>query len=234
MIYNLEIYEDYIKSILKRMPILKTDQLLRCLVKTYKEMDDDLALQTLHALQRKGYVLLSPDGWAMTKGEYQAISQDKFNKGISDDDFFRLPNMSFKVEKYGPSSDYIDSFWLVADLMPMAMNFIKLEGSPWYFAFDTSAAPEKPPRLYEITRIPKDKEDTRALVLRTAGPKITDKDLQSKIIRIALIENPGHAWVVPYIGFKYICVLDGRAKSHFRIVETRTEDIWKECNEQNI
>ena len=58
---------------------------------------------------------------------------------------------------------------------------------------------------------------------------ISDKETRETVRRIAIIDNANHAWEVPYVGFKYICVLDDDSPQNYKVIEKRNnEDLWKD------
>ena len=79
MIESIQKYQDFIMSIFKKIPIMKTKQSILCLVNGYEEIDENSALGILFSLQKKEYIFLSVDGWVMTQGFYKKISNDKKN-----------------------------------------------------------------------------------------------------------------------------------------------------------
>ena len=229
MIYNLEEYEHEIRSVLERLPLCRKKQLIKVLVNTYEGMNEFLANETLLAIQRRGHVFLSTDDWAMTKGMYLRISQDRYFEGVNSNENYmqgcRLGNMTSLIQKNNVVGDEIDCFWLAVDMLPDSKDFI-VGCTPWVICFDTSANKETVSRLYQITKIAADKELTRCEILRSL-PKIEDNDLKKVITRIALIEDERHAWKIPHIGFSFICVLDPNSDRGYRIVEKRTgKDVW--------
>lgn len=227
MIYHLDEYEPYIRSILKRLPLCYTAQLVRCLINTYDGMDEKMANEVLLAIQRKGYVYLSSDGWAMTKGMYQRIINDRYSyEENANDKKCRLKNMSEKIKEANVITDAIDCFWLVIDLIPASNNFI-VGLEPWSIVFDTPSKNEDG-KLIQITKIAKNKEFARFELLKSLEDDFT-KRFRTCIKRFAIIENEAHAPLVPHIGFTHICVLDPNTSRGYRLVEKRTgEEVWGE------
>jgi len=226
MIQNEEIYIEFLLGIIKKMSILKTEQLSRALYKTYQGMNRKIANNVLSNMQDHGSILLSPDGWAMTKGTYASISGDKLMENILNKSQFRIPPMDRMIKDYGISMDAIECLWIVIDMLPDSIDFV-VNKNPWFLLFDTQKTNEDVSKLYEITRIPKNKEEARIEMLRAVS--VTKEPMRQSIVRIALIDDEKHSWMVPHIGFSYICVLDDNAKSHFKVIEKRTgENLWDE------
>ena len=78
MIYNIETYSEFITRILKKIPYIKTEILIRCLVNYYPNVNEKMAKEILYDIQSNGECLMSTDGWTLTKGMYYRISDDKF------------------------------------------------------------------------------------------------------------------------------------------------------------
>ena len=93
MIIGLDEYERFIRGILKKVPVMKMNQLVKALVNNYEEMDESFAQSILFAIERKGYVLLSENGWALTQGAYLTITNDRFFDGIIKNRTYRLPDL---------------------------------------------------------------------------------------------------------------------------------------------
>jgi len=222
MTYNLEKYSNYICSILRKIPYIKTDILLLCLRNTFNELDEDKAKEILFELQSEGDCLLSEDGWAITKGIYYQLSNDTFRDNIKYFNDYRLPPIESMISSL--DKDDVDVMWIVADMMPMAKDFIVCD-IPWNIMFDTYSE-ENGGKLVQLIKIPKDIEDMRIELLKCSKNLIPNDSLRESVKRIALIENESHAWKIPRLGFTEICVLDQNKPHGFRIVERRNEGVW--------
>ena len=244
MIYELESkYEVFVKNILKVIPILQTKQLIICLEKTFEECTANTALapEILKALQRKGMLMLTYDGYAMTKGAYVYLTNDKFFDNVDLNDSIRIKdkmavirfekNNKRIVTKTGDTKDLIDqkeqdlidAMWIVADMMPGSKDFIA-SAYPWLLTFINEE--QENSKLFEITKIPAKNEFGKIQLLKQL-PVISDKETRETVRRIAIIDNANHAWEVPYVGFKYICVLDDDSPQNYKVIEKRNnEDLW--------
>lgn len=241
MIDNYETYSNYVRGILKKVPILKTGQLISALMSEYedKDMDAQFALAILHAIQRNGHVLLSSGGWAMTKGAYRMYSKDKFGTAIESNADFRLGDkisvfsddqhrivQSVNMEKLLSNKDLkmIDCMWVVADLMPLSEHFI-IGTDPWNLIFVSED--DAGGTCYEVVKINETSENATIEMLRNT-PRITDHEMRDSICRIAVLDSADHAWKVPYIGFTHICVLDKQSETGYSVIETRGDDRWSD------
>ena len=121
MIYELESkYEVFIKNILKSIPILRAKQLIICLEKSFEECasNKELPLEILKALQRKGMLMLTYDGYVITRGAYVYLTNDKFFDNVDLNDSIRIKdkmavirfekNNKRIVTKTGDTKDLID------------------------------------------------------------------------------------------------------------------------------
>ena len=246
MIYELESkYEVFIKNILKSIPILRAKQLIICLEKTFEECasNKELPLEILKALQRKGMLMLTYDGYVMTRGAYVYLTNDKFFDNVDLNDSIRIKdkmavirfekNNKRIVTKTGDTKDLIDrreqdlidAMWIAADMMPGSKDFI-VSAYPWLLTFINEE--QENSKLFEITKISSKNETAKVQLLKRL-PVISDQETRETVRRIAIIDNPEHAWAVPYVGFKYICVLDENCPQNYRVIEKRENEIlWKD------
>ena len=226
MIYNMEEYGEFLDNILKKIKLCYTWQLVRCLTNTFKDMTEQFAIEIIFALQRQGHVLLSEDGWAMTKAMYQNLSGDKFFEKLEVTRSFRIPAIDYEVKKSNFYDAQIDCFTIAVDLLPESINFAKGE-DPWCFIFDTQTPEsEGSGKLFQITKIPKEIEIARIEYLKSL-PKIEDEATKKVITRIAIIEDERHAWMVPHIGFTNIVKIDPKRARGYSVIEKREGDkVW--------
>ena len=224
MIRGLEEYETYIRKILKKVPLMRTEQMETMLMKTFEGTDRTLAGQILTAVQRRGYLLLSEDGWLMTKGIYVQLSGDTFYDELLPQGQCRLPEMDALCRDFRRGQTEL--MWLIADLAPMSNDFLMSCGV-WDAAFITEDEEEKEAKIYELIWIPGRLERVKCELLRTL-PEVKDPADRRLIVRIAVMENGVHAYKVPYKGIRYIVEPDGSAR-HYRIAEKRTgEEVWQD------
>lgn len=246
MIYELETkYEGFVKNILKTIPILQAKQLVICLENSFEECAENkgLSVEILKALQRKGALMLTYDGYVMTRGAYVYLTNDKFFDNVDLNDNIRIKEkmsvIRFEkdnkrvVTKTGDTNDLIsqqerdriEAMWVVADMMPGSKNFI---ASAYPFIFTYINEDQENSKCYEITKISEKNEFAKIELLKRL-PVISDKRARETVRRIAIIENEKHAWEIPHIGFKYICVIDKNSPQNYRVVEKRDNDIlWKD------
>ena len=224
MIRGLEEYETYIRKILKKVPLMRTEQMEIMLMKTFEGTDRTLAGQILTAVQRRGYLLLSEDGWLMTKGIYVQLSGDTFYDGLLPQGQCRLPEMDGLCRDFWRGQT--EPMWVIADLAPSSNGFL-MNCGVWDAAFITEDEEEKEAKIYELIWIPGRLERVKCELLRTL-PEVKDKADRRLIVRIAVMENGVHAYKVPYKGIRYIVEPDGSAR-HYRIAEKRTgEEVWQD------
>ena len=225
MIYHMEEYESLVRKILQKMPVVRTEQLVLFLKKTFMGITDDAAMHILVGIQRKGYVLLSIDGWAMKKSIYVELTGDDAFAELLSYGPYRLRFMEKICREFYPKR--VKLLWLIADLAPMSEEFF-LSEKPWDLVFVSEDNADQPARIYEFIYISAQGESAAAEMLRTM-PKIKEKEDRESIIRIALMENSAHSYKIPYRGFRYIAETDDSSPAHYRITERRKkEEAWKD------
>lgn len=218
-------YENFLLSILAKMPYAKIEQLLLCLINNYQGMDRDLAMPIIFSLQKKGKIILSEDGWALTKSAYSRFSNDYYFDNFVYNKEYKLKEGESLILNGGGKVDDINCFWLIADMMPTSADFIQ-SGAPFSFSFEHLNYKTGTAKIYQIANIPKEKEDARCELIRSL-PMVKTDEQRSSIVRIAIMDNEKHFWKVPHLGFHFVCTLDENEPKHFRIVEQRDkEDIW--------
>jgi len=224
MIRGLEEYENHIRKILKKVPLMRTEQMEIMLMRTFEGTDRALAGQILTAVQRRGYLLLSEDGWLMTKAIYVQLSGDTFYDGLLPQGQCRLPEMDALCRDFRRGQTEL--MWVIADLAPSSNDFLMSCGV-WDAAFITEDEEEKEAKIYELIWIPERLERVKCELLRTL-PDVKDRADRRLIVRIAVMENGVHAYKVPYKGIRYIVEPDGSAR-HYRIAGKRTgEEVWQD------
>ena len=227
MIYDLEKYSKFICSILRKVPCIKTEILHLCLKNAFSDLDIYAAKDILFELQAEGDCLLSEDGWTITKGTYYQLSNDNFRDNIKYFNDYRLPAIEPLISNI--DKDDVDVMWIVADMMPLAKDFIVCD-IPWNIMFDTYTK-DSPGKLVQIIKLPKDIEDLRIELLKCSKNIVPDESVRDSIKRIALIENKEHSWKVPRLGFTEICVLDPETPRGFRVIERRKEGVWDDIEQ---
>lgn len=227
-----EEYQESIRRMMRKVPVMRTQQLVLAIQHlSRKNVSEDVAMIYLTDMQSNGYLCMSIDGWAMTKGAYTAITGD--NRYIRLE--YKAPfiinfEIDTLVEKYLTShqnyyKNLVDSMWVTVELLPLSEEFIATN-FPWSISFIIYNKRIDKSYLYQITNISKRKEDAHIELLKDYA-RVDDEDLRKTYRRIAIIEDEKHAWKVPHLGFEFICVIDKNTPTGFRIVETRNEDeMW--------
>ncbi|MBR0417876.1 MAG: hypothetical protein IJI66_01760 [Erysipelotrichaceae bacterium] len=246
MIIGLDEYERFIRGILKKVPVLKVRQLVKALENNYEDMDSALAQSILFAIERKGYVLLSENGWAMTQGAYLTITNDRFFDGIVKNKAYRMPdqlpyydvdsdNKRYKVRDIelkdaldDKQMQLIRCMYLVIDMLPDSCEFVAGE-FPWNIMFVTEPDDDKKGMLYQIAYVPKRTEDIEFELMRNL-PKVDHQELRDSVRRIVVLENDKSIDKVPYIGITHICKINERTARGYEVLGSprkRTE-AWKQ------
>ncbi len=218
------IYETYIKRILARVKILRIKTLCDCVNNQFAKNYEDQIFTAMLALQRKGVLLLSSDGWCMTKGAYKRFTvqtQDFFNDAIDYTQDYRLSDTSF-IKSSGYDMDVADCMVITADMEPDSDNFVA-GYAPWFVQFVTKPREGSASRIYQITKVRSGEELTAAILL-SHMPWISDEDLLNCIYRIAVIEDPDSAFLIPRLGFVHIVQIDDNEEKGYRLLESRPKE----------
>lgn len=259
-IIHFDQYKNVVTDVLNKVQVLRTDQLASIVMGYAEELDDNVdrakAQSILTAIQRNGYVLMNEDGWAMTKTAHLTLTNGKFSENISHSNTFRINNtlerikyMENNVRKVSKSGtvdkflsrkqlDDIGAMWIIADMYPVSANFTKECCPPYNFEFIQNGEPADeengyeavPSLLYQIIYINAADENATISMLE-ALPKVKEKAMRDSIMRVVIMENPKHAWKIPYVGVSHICALDPKSDTHYTIVETRSdEERWRDMD----
>lgn len=222
-------YEQFIVEIMDRVKFVRTDTIVRCLCNCFKRVWEADALHYLRDVQRMGYVILSEDGWCLTKARYRLLCNDKDFENIKIDADFRLSTIKgLNIRDY--DTNIADCMMVIADMMPLSANFI-VGASPWYLEFIAKTNNEEKGRLFQVTTFRKGEEEAMGEVIATLERKKSE-ELRKQIRRIAILDDESMTWAVPKLGFSNICVLDTNEDSGLRIVEHREQDeCWDEYPE---
>jgi len=230
MITNLEVYETFVMDVMEKTPLLKTQQLKIMLYKYFqsvdKDMTPDFAESIIFAVQRRARILLTPDGWCMTKGQYKKILCNHAEEKIKNSEsVFRLPEMDEQCSKINPS--LINLMWIIAYEMPKSIDYV-VGTFPWQVMYITKATSDTPSRLYQFAYISKN-EDRQTCMLLKSMPKVGE-EFKSVTRRIVLLENEESAPYVPFIGISHILALDEQKKGSYHTVEARKilSERWKD------
>ena len=223
------IYESYIRRVLERVQILRIKTLKDCVNNCFRKDYGDQIESALLSMQRRGRILLSSDGWCLTKGAYKRftnITRDYFNDKVDYTSSFRLSDTSFL--EYGEyDRDIADCMVVVADMHPDSRDFV-IGHMPWLVQFVTPYHEDSPSRLYQITKI-KSGEELAYGTLMSQLPVMEDEDVLDAIYRIAVLENPESAYLVPKLGFIHIVQINENEPSGYTIIESRSPEYrWKD------
>lgn len=258
MITDFYLYYDFIKNIMRKLTVLKTEQLILSLMNYYYDdvhMSREKAQNILNSMQAHGYILLSKSGYAMTKGYYKTITADKFMDNLNYDSnkarpelsgYYHLPDNLTAYDTAGNYSDsgdieyfindyykkLINCYWIVVDMFPESYSFAVTQ-EPYNIMFGVNN--EDDSALYELVYIDKQSARWMPEILRNTakgGSPIDHdgyEDVSAYIHRIVILEDKNDAWRIPYIGVDFICVLDETSDTHYEVIETREgEDRWKD------
>ena len=218
-------FELFIRNILAKVSILKKQQLVLCLCRYYSEIYPETAENIINHAQKKGILLVSTDGYVMTKGAYSTLTGDTYGDDLKLDEDVRI-RQPINIDGGRTTGDTIDCMWIVANMMPDSNNFIICPG-PWSIQFIVQKN-DDPAKLFQVMRITKDKEIPSSIMLRNMTNDI-DKKMRLQIRRIVLLDDDSFAWRFPKVGVTHIAVIDEKDPNGFKIVEKRKpEEAWQD------
>lgn len=208
-------------------------------------------------LQNKGYLLVTESLHVITKDFYKFITYDNFYDGLNKNEFMKVPkefdyylkNQNGERVKGGTTSikdyfktdqrrrDILKSMWIVADNLPDSKEFV-VANLPWTIIFEekvdtisTVDGEEQTTtnwKVVEVAYFHNEGERALAEIIRNKGNVY--KEVRNSVHRIAMVENPEHAFLVPYYGFTEIFAEDKSTHRHIKLVERRNKEIaWKDA-----
>ena len=218
-------FELFIRNILAKGSIMKKQQLILCLCRYYSEIYPDTAEDIINHAQKKGILLVSTDGYVMTKGAYSTLTGDTYGDDLKLDEDVRI-KQPININGGRTTGNTIDCMWIVANMMPDSNNFIVCP-DPWNIQFIVQKN-DDPAKLFQVMRITKDKEIPSSIMLKNMANDI-DKKMRLQIRRIVLLDDDSFAWRFPKVGVTHIAVIDEKVPNGFRIVEKRKpEEAWSD------
>lgn len=232
MIRNFLDFKPFVDEIMGKCGVIRTNTLINCLTNYFENVDPDDADSIIRSLQEYSSLLVSEDGWTITKGCYQRITADTALRNIQYSQDYRLPDNAINLMDKRDIA-IVECMPIVADMMPFSKDFV-ISGYPWtvQFIVETNSDDEEeqeertPSRLYQVVRVDSGNEIPLALLINTISI-FEDKLYKEHIRRIAVISDERQALTIPFLGFSAICVFDETEPHGFRVVQTRTgDDAW--------
>ncbi len=211
-------YEKFLNELIYYFNPCYTAQLHRALTKQFGNLDSRSAYELLAKYQNDGRILLSEDGWAMTKGKYVQITKDSKYENVNVSANPRLQNITRQVKDYCDLKHFrlLDCLWVLIDMLPDSMDFA-LTNKPFQISLIAKG------QLYQIISIPASEEDLRIDML-TSLPADYYENFRTSVNRIVVMERADHYFKLPKnIGIKFVCVIDHNKPSHIRITKTFDE-----------
>ena len=218
MVYFETDYENLLIDMMKKSSIYRLRQLVLCLTNSFAISDKE-ALDAIYNAQRNGYLLISTDGWVISKGLYQSMFDDKLFDKLVPIAKERIP---FDINDYCREyrKDYVASLWLVADFMPDSKDFSECS-FPFTYSFIKEGKAAN--SLIEICYFAHEDAELMQEMLKIQ-PRIDSDSLKDRIRRIAIVEDKNDAIYVPYLGFSHIVKIDERRKDGVAVIEQRKKD----------
>ena len=217
-------YSLFVRRLLTKLGILKTKQVILCLVNAFNNINEKEAEELLFYLQKMNYLVMSKDGYVMKRMFYRDYCDDKFFDNLDQKKPYWIDfEFADVCEMY---QHIIDCFWLVADMMPLSKDFALCD-NVWSFVFDADLKDGKH-SLYEIGYIPKDKIEITMELLKMTS-QIPYDDVRECVKRIAIVDDEKMCKRIKKMGFCAIAVIDENEKKGYRIVQKRnSEEAWKD------
>ena len=223
MTYLEEHYEEYrsfAKELLYYFNPMKTEQMQRAFMKYYANMSDELIRSILYKLQDHRVILMSSDGWLMSRGKYIQLTGDSRYDRLTNGSYTLLPDMKGYVDNQC-NMKLINCLWILIDMLPASLDFT-LTHKPFQISFMS-----KKRELYQVIYIPTLEEPARFEMLRALPNDLLD-DVKKAIKRIVILEDEKSVDRVPQgRGIRFILVIDDTTKTHYRVVQKR-ENIWED------
>lgn len=225
MFYNLQ--NDcslFVRNIMNKVGFLKTKQLVICMMNSIEELkNENDALFALELLQKKNYLIMSVDGYTLKRKLYADLTGDKFYDNI---DTSKKEFIPFKMEKYSEKyKGIINSFWIVADMMPLSKDFY-LGDNVWNYVFDVDL--EDKHLLYEVAYYPSEKIDIFNEILKHTS-QIPHDDTRKTLRRIVLTDDASAYKKIKKLGINGVAVIDNNNENGYCLVDKRkVEDAWSD------
>ncbi|MBQ9037213.1 MAG: hypothetical protein IJ115_07160 [Erysipelotrichaceae bacterium] len=213
-------YERFLNELVYYFNPCRTEQLKRALIKNFANLSNEEAMVIITKYQNDGRILLSSDGWAMSKGKYVQMTKDSKYEEVDVNAEVRLPEMGRQIHACCNNKYFrlLDCFWVLIDMLPDSIDF-SLTNKPFQLTFVAQNS------LFQVISIPEDEEDLRCDMLKSL-PTDYYESFKIKVKRIVLMQNPDHYWKLPEnIGIKFIATVDDSKANHLRITK-RIENNW--------
>lgn len=216
MIYDYDAYAMFVVGILKRVCVVRTEQLLHALMNNFSDMDENRAGIILKQLQNDNRLLMSSDGWTVTVGAYSKRAQNRLYDALTYIGRYRLKE---QFGEYVTDDDkrYVDLMWVVIDMLPDSAKFMK-SSEPWDMLFITKKTEGRRSKLYLLVLIDEDSEHLQVPVIRN-NSLYDPKEMQDDVRTIALFRNRSAVEYTDTSFFSYVCVLDDSDRKHYSIIE---------------
>lgn len=222
MITNTEKYQSFVETIMYKCGVLRISTLINCLMNTYDTIQSiNDAIYLLQVIQDYSEVMLSDDGYIITKGCYLRIVDDPYFLNIRyGQQINKVPSNIIHITQASDKA-MIECMPIVADMMPDSFDFIVSE-FPWKLQFIS----HETRRLYQVCRISNIEEIPFSILLNSLS-ELSDADYKNHIRRIAIVDDATRAYLIPKIGFHAICIYaPNDFRKEYKIVQKRNENVW--------
>ena len=220
-----EQYEKMISELIAKVGMMKLDQLVSYVAAYTTEESFEEAYRIIEDASKHGVLLISTNGYVMSKGVYLTYAQDKFWDGLNMSSTIQIMD-SINPDK--KTKAQIDCLWEVVQTLPDSENFI-MSDAPWLVQYIVAGENGEKDTLVQVARFVTGDEIPMAERIKDL-PAIDTEEKRQCIERIAILDDPNFAWVVPHVGFTRICKLvEDDFEEPFRIITVRKgEVVWNE------
>lgn len=233
---NWNKYQDFVDSVIKLCGIMRTKTLENCLI-NYHANKESISREEAHYiltnLQNYSDLVLSADGYAMTRQMYITLTGDIHMDNLMFSDIYKVKEGAIKIE-HPYHQAIIECMTVVADFMPDSLEFMMPENNrPWFFQFNVpSHSPDKPNRVFQVTKVESGFEINFSLMLAGESFANIKDSFKNCIRRIAIVNDEASAFMIPHLGFSAIIMYNPTSPREFKVIEKRTgDDIWSDYDD---
>ena len=217
-------YLNFIRKIIKKVHVMKCNQLIRALVLKF-DIREPNARRLLLLAQRRNILAISTDYYALTIQYYKMITDDVFLDNLVLKDFNnRITFPIYPMIEYH-ERNIIKCLDVVVEMMPYSEDFI-ITPSPFIITFDIPFIENDEESIkssvYQITLFDDENFLTKSALVTAVG-KIENYDMQKIIKRIAVVESTDKLYLIPYLGYTKIIL---STENGIEIIERR-DNPWQ-------
>ena len=211
--------QEQIQDLMHRIPVLLTEQLEYYFYRA-KGVHSSKMRDAIASAGKVGRLLVSKNGYVTTK-EYLSMVQDWVTEPqMNEYSYCRLQELKPKKTFLAQ----IDCFWVVIDMWEESSGFY-VSSDPYQIQFVKNSSD----RFVQVIRMTTDSRLSLPLHLRSMP--WPGQDWRERLQRIAIVDTPEAAAMVPGTGFTHICMIDPSCSGHIRLLQKREgAAVWNEAD----